>query len=248
MNSIIWRGKSALDGKPVFACAVKSTAWGSPKTGPMLQTYILRSDIPPGVAARTGQDASICGDCPHRGVADPNWLHPSRGTLGRAFGRTCYVHVPRGPTAVWKAATAGKYYDGVGEATEVGRDQAVRVGTYGDPAAVPLGLWRDLLFRAASWTGYTHQWRRLDYRWAEFLMASVESEAEAIEAHAKGWRTYRVRVAGQELLPSEIVCPGSAEAGKITTCAKCRLCGGNSVEARSIAIYRHGTNENRRKA
>ena len=36
------------------------------KTGPMLQTIIIRSDIHPTEALKSGQDEKVCGDCIHR--------------------------------------------------------------------------------------------------------------------------------------------------------------------------------------
>jgi hypothetical protein len=78
-------------------------------------------------------------------------------------------------------------------------------------------------------------------------MASVDSEAEATEARGNGWRTFRVRAASAPLMTgAEIACPASDEAGKKTTCADCKACGGMSAKARvSIAIIAHGTTKAR---
>ena len=47
-------------------------------------------------------------------------------------------------------------------------------------------------------------------------MASADTEAEAKEAWAKGWRTFRVRKGSQDALikGQEIICPASDEGGK----------------------------------
>ena len=66
-------------------------------------------------------------------------------------------------------------------------------------------------------------------------MASVESEKLAIQAQSRGFRTFRVRKPGAELLPGEIECPSSAG----VQCIDCRLCNGNK-QARNISIEAHG--------
>jgi hypothetical protein len=63
----LWRGPSRLDGAPIVAIATGLAEPSSnPKTGPMVQTWILRADSSPQEAQRTGADASVCGDCPLR--------------------------------------------------------------------------------------------------------------------------------------------------------------------------------------
>ena len=62
---IIYQGPSLLDGLPIVAIATYSDK--NTKTGKVLQTYIMRSDISPLEASKTGQDFSICGDCKFRG-------------------------------------------------------------------------------------------------------------------------------------------------------------------------------------
>ena len=78
-------------------------------------------------------------------------------------------------------------------------------------------------------------------------MASVDSEVEATEARAGGWRTFRVRAATAPIMTgAEVVCPASEEAGKRTTCSACKACGGTSAKAKaSIVIMAHGTTKAR---
>ena len=64
-SGIIYKGQSLLDGKPVVAIATYSDR--NTKTGKVLQTYIIRSDISPLNASKTGADFSICGDCKFQG-------------------------------------------------------------------------------------------------------------------------------------------------------------------------------------
>jgi hypothetical protein len=224
---IIYEGPSRLDGAPIVVIAVglkqRST---NTKTGEMVQTYILRRDMPPADAIKTGADASICGACPHRGD-------------GTGKGRSCYVTIMHGPRGVWMAYQRGNYPKA--DPDVAGR--MVRLGTYGDPAAVPIVVWQRLLKDAAGWTGYTHQWKSIHPAWAKLCMASVDSEAELHLAQAKGFRTFRVTPSAHENIKGlEIICPASEEAGKLTQCEDCRACMGTSGKARvSIQIAAHGS-------
>ena len=229
---IIYQGPSALDGAPIVAIAVTARS-SNRKTGAMVQTYILRSDVPPIEAVRTGADASICGDCKHRGD-------------GTGKGRSCYVTLAHGPSSVWRTFRAGKYpVMPLADSWELGSGRMVRLGTYGDPTAVPIGVWQSLVRDARGWTGYTHQWTRIGSElrsWQRLVMASCDSEAETAAAQFAGWRTFRVRSAAAPLMPNEVTCPASDEAGKRTTCAQCRLCAGTSARtSKTISIIAHGS-------
>lgn len=252
---ILWRGSSLLDGAPIVAIAVGlATGSTNRKTGAMLQTYILRSDIDPVAAVRTGADASICGNCRHRGE-----LVVAMGGV-RNVRRTCYVQVAQGPLGVYKAFKRGlypaarEYSDalrasyGVPPGTDrasleiIGRGKQVRIGTYGDPAAAPLTVWQWLIESAAGHTAYTHQWRRAEPGLQSICMASVDSFAEALEAQAAGWRTFRVGMPCDDgmHLAREVLCPASKEAGRKLTCAQCLACCGNDGRRGSIYIPAHG--------
>ena len=223
---VVYRGPSQIDGAPIVVIVLTGQSTNR-KTGAMVQTYILRSDVAPIAAVRQGADASICGDCKHRGD-------------GTGKGRTCYVNLGHGPTGVFKAFERGRYPTVFGSGiADLGARRQVRLGTYGDPAAVPESVWRALLKDAAGWTGYSHQWRsRPSLR--DLVMASVDSPAEHAEAVGAGWRTFRVRTAAQPLKTGEIACPASEEMGKRTTCFTCGLCKGASSPAKTIAIIAHG--------
>ena len=82
---IFYEGASPLDGKPIVGIALPDKKTGNSKTGRMASTLIIRSDIDPITASRLGEDYSICGDCMHRGIANPN------KTSGGADERSCYV-------------------------------------------------------------------------------------------------------------------------------------------------------------
>jgi hypothetical protein len=194
------------------------------KTGNMVQSYILRRDVSPIAALATNKDKSICGDCPLRGTT----------VKGKRVGRPCYVNVGQGPQATWKGQSnfAGK------ESSISGR--TFRMGTYGDPAFVPISVWKKLLSNVIGWTGYTHQWRKSTSQGLKTLvMASVESVDTKNQANALGWRTFRVMRKNESLQTDEVLCPASEEAGRKTTCENCKLCSGTSKKAKNIAIYAH---------
>lgn len=226
---IFYRGPSMLDGSPIIAVAT-GTAKGSrnTKTGAEVQTWILRDDMSPVDAVKVGADASICGDCVHRGD-------------GTGKGRSCYVTVFQAPLVVWKSAQRGLYPHVTPQEARVAlAGKVLRLGSYGDPAAVPAHVWRELVAFTAGHTGYTHQWRTCDAL-RDLCMASCDSAFEQELAKAQGWRTFRVMRAGDRMNPKEVMCPASKEMGAKTSCSACKACGGNSSKAKAdIAIVAHG--------
>jgi hypothetical protein len=224
-HAIIYNGPSLLDGKPIVVIATHSNR--NTKTGKVVQTYILRSDINPLEASKTGADFSICGSCPMRGEVTTD---PKRKI---AKGRKCYVNLGQGVLIVFKSFLRGVYSEG--DPRTMGRDRFVRVGTYGDPAAVPSEVWDELLAECETWTAYTHQkpWR------PDIAMQSADSYDEAKAHWAEGRRTFRVIVDLGDIDKSkETLCPASKEAGRRVQCTACKLCKGSSL-AKSIAIVEH---------
>ena len=230
---VIYQGPSEIDGKPIVAIAT-GFAKGSAntKTGKgLIQTWILRADMSPIEAIHAGADESICGHCPHRG----------RIENGRNVDRSCYVTVFQAPLVVFKAWGRGIYPKVVGrDASDLGKGRMVRVGSYGDPAAVPAYVWQDFLSAADGWTGYTHQWaNRPDL--AAFCMASADSLEDRAAAKDLGFRTFRVTNDISDLTKGEFICPASKEAGNKTTCDQCKACGGLGSKARADAVIQvHG--------
>jgi len=229
---VLYRGPSMLDGAPIIAIATGLDGkFRNAKTGAMVQTWIVRDDVAPNVALKTGEDSSVCGDCMHR----------------PANGGGCYVRVFQAPLNVWKTAHRGRYAlaADLEAIAAAGRGRNVRVGSYGDPAAVPVAVWRALLSEADAHTGYTHQWRRAP-ELAAFLMASADSPEEAHQAQAAGFRTFRVRAPLEPVDAREFICPASKEAGQKTNCAACRACGGQASKAKaSPVIIAHGATARR---
>jgi hypothetical protein len=237
-GAILYRGPSMLDGSPILVVATglahKSL---NPKTGDMVQTYIIADGIRPLDASKSGADAAVCGDCKHRAA-----------NLG-----SCYVTLVHGPNAVWNGLRRDIYPTvALAGLPALGADRYVRLGTYGDPMAVPVKIWRALLKRSLGHTGYSHQWGNQSLRPAQragimaLVMASVDTPAESIAARAAGYRYFRVRQAGDALMSNEIICPASAEGGHRRTCQTCNACNGNERNTRaSIAIHVHGNGAKR---
>jgi hypothetical protein len=233
---VLWSGASAIDGAPIVCIAVFSSK--NEKTGDMVQSFILRPDQAPTEAVQSGADASICGNCPHRG-------------FGNGKGRSCYVNVGNSPNQVYKSWVRGIYPQYV--ATEHARwfeGRAFRLGAYGDPSAVPYEVWDALVRSVRGWTGYTHQWRTLDQRFSGVCMASCDSSRDRDDAVRMGWRTFRVKGADDALMPGEFACPASDEGGKRMQCIDCLACGGTRLgrlapRAGGVVINVHGTRVHR---
>jgi hypothetical protein len=238
---ILYEGPSMLDGKPIVVIANRIvTGSNNAKTGAMVQTFIIRSDINPVAALKSGDDASICGQCPHR----------------PANNGTCYVRVSQSVLVTFKAYLRGRYarpgvdYDRA-MLPDLFAGKAFRMGSYGDPAAAPFQIWRAATLKTIAVNGYTHQWKVGKFASFKHLcMASADNAAEMEVAHTAGWRTFRVRAHTEPVFKGrEIVCPASKEAGNKTSCADCRACGGLSAKARvSIVIAAHGATFKRHNA
>lgn len=224
---ILWQGLSRIDNRTPVVCIATGLRSGSTnrKTGAMVQTYIIRADMAPVDAVNARADGGICGGCIHRKQED--------GT------RTCYVNVGHGPSAVYKAYRRGVYpVVTPEEAAGMVAGKFVRLGTYGDPAAVPVDVWQTLTARAGGYTGYTHQWRVKRFgKLASLCQASCETDADVAKAHAAGFAgTFRVLPVAYPVPDAALHCPASEEQGKRVQCADCRACDGT----RDVVIYAHG--------
>lgn len=185
----------------------------------MIQTWILVEDAHPLIARRDGRDTTVCGTCP------------------LASGQGCYVNLAWAPAALYRQLPGMPEFDG-----HLPRNRPVRLGAYGDPAAVPIDVWRDLL--TDCWTAFTHLWREPRVQpFREFCMASTEDTASTREAQEKGWRTFRLRPCGTPLLPGELEC---VERTHGIPCEACLLCRGKRLPgARHVSIETHGASEAR---
>ena len=237
---IVYDGPSIIDGRPIVVILTGlAESSENSKTGNLVQSFVIRSDIAPTDALRTGDDVSICGQCQHRPL------------IARTIGAApCYVNVGRSVLSVFNAYRRGSYP----RATSIGQVRALlagrrlRLGTYGDPAAAPAELWALLVSLADGHVGYTHQWQAIGFdvnAWAPLVMASADSAAEAEQARTMGMRYFRVSI-GVDRQPLEVTCPASAESGRKAQCSDCLLCGGTSKQARSIVIADHASGHAKR--
>jgi hypothetical protein len=217
-HGILWQGPSRLDGAPLVAIATDGSA--NPKTGPMVQVWILRADVSPIEAVRTGADRSICGRC------------PLRAPRGGFAGRACYVQVPQAPTSVWRAFREEKYRP---LEPERFTRRGIRWGAYGDPALLPAELVTACNAHARFWTGYTHLYREPWAGWARgIFMASVETPRQEQALRARGWGTFRIgRADGADRIDA-LLC-----ANELTgeSCTECKACNG---APRAIVVSAHG--------
>ena len=222
---VLYEGPSVLTGDPIVAIATfKST---NRKTGDMIQTWMLRADVPPIEASQTGKDEAICGQCP----------------LRRYHNGACYVVIGQGPQNIWKSYKRGLYplYQPSTHA-DYFRERGLRLGAYGDPASVPYAVWAPLVGLSTMCTGYTHQYRHpnFDQRITDFCMVSTHTGKESERLHAKGVSTFRVKRINDDFLPGEEPCPYT-ETG--VTCLECGKCLG--AGSANIAIDVHGSTASR---
>ena len=125
--------------------------------------------------------------------------------------------------------------------------ESLRIGSYGDPGAVPKEVWLDLIYNyeIKNHTGYSHQ--ILDENneiinenkyLADFCMVSCDNIEQAKVAWKNNLRTYRTITSldqNQIDWSNEIVCPESYR--KDITCKSCGLCrGSKGSRAKSIVI------------
>ena len=217
---ILYDGPSVLDGSPIVVIATLKSK--NSKTGDVVQTWILRSDVNPLEASEKKQDYSICGGCPHR----------------QSIGGGCYVNIGQAPNGVFKAYKRGMYAKvDDNRLAELMKKRKVRIGAYGDPAAVPYRVWERVTGFASGWLGYTHQQGhpKFDKRILDFCMLSVDTPKQAQKANA---RYFRVKTPESPMMENEIECLADS---KGMTCLECGKCNGMAGEGPSIVINVHGT-------
>ena len=184
------------------------------KTGDMAQLSILTEAIKPTEAIKQRKDGLICGDCPLR------------------HGKGCYVN-PMANNA------QGRAVQGADVSPFPTLRKGLRFGTYGDPSYIPIDSVDAWSSRVPTWTGYTHQWHKVDADYSRYFMASVDGISDRTREHAKdsGYRTFRILSPTEDVGTGEILCPNSTHG---IQCADCGLCAGTSRGGKDIAITAHG--------
>lgn len=220
---VLFEGPSILDGKPIVVIATMETK--NEKTGNMVQTWIMRADMSPTEASNTKSDSSVCGMCPHR----------------TSLKGACYVTLHQAPLAVWKSYKKGNYKNLDNSDLIHFKNKRIRLGAYGDPAAVPFQVWDNIVKACVGHTGYTHQLhhKNFDSRIATLCQISADTEKEAQRAWKKGYKTFRVKSDNMATLPGEIQC---LNVSHNISCLDCGLCNGNKA---NIVIDVHGSRASR---
>jgi len=219
---VIDQGLSPIDGKEYVAILTVESS--NRKTGDMCQVWIMREDINPVDAVNTGQDYSICGDCPHRRQYDGS--------------RSCYVNVGQAPLSVWKSYKRGLYsWDySTADLQNALKGRKIRWGAYGDPAVIDPVIVRELNSYSLGHTGYTHQWKEA---WAQpfcgIFQASCDGFNDYLIATAHGWKTFAV--VSRNVSPEYAKqCPATVTNSQ-AQCITCSLCDGAKTD---IFVHAHG--------
>jgi hypothetical protein len=235
---VLYNGPSWLDGAPIVCVAtLRST---NRKTGEMIQTWVMRADVGPLDASKLALDASVCGQCPRR------W----------SLGGDCYVNLGQASRSVWahweRSGCPNANWAQHVDALRQGARHGFRMGSYGDPWAVPFQVWRDVLaaLEPPTHTGYTHQWRRGSddpehVAWLRaHVMASVDSPSEALQARSLGWR-YFLAVAPDVTPPARTVLCLAERDVNARACQECGMCNGaggpNGARVASVYLVEHGS-------
>ena len=237
------------------------------KTGDEVQTWIIYKHEPPNIAIDTGKDKAICGDCKHRGIVlslDDAIIYANqlptakkkallkriddkkaKGLNSINIDRKCYVLVFQAPLNVYKAWKNGNYPTLTPkQAQKRFAYKKVRLGSYGDPIHIPKWKLDIILKFTLGVTGYTHQWKNLKFiEYKQYLMASVDSLEEMLQANSLGYRTFRVRQKNEKTQSNEVGCLSDRNARgnkKLVPCIDCMMCSGlTSKVKQSISIIQH---------
>jgi hypothetical protein len=226
---VIDRGISPIDGKPYVAILTLKSDNG--KTGNVCQVWIIRPDIHPLDAIATGEDRTICGDCPHR--RRQVWDAKRKQFK---WQRSCYVQVGKSVSVIWHAYQRGLYRDWDPCLSTFLRGRRIRWGAYGDPAIIKESVVRDKNALADAHTGFTHQWAAPWAQWAVGLFqASCDSFADYLAASAAGWKTFAVVPRGDSAFSGK-QCPATVDNSQ-AKCITCSLCNGAKTD---IFVEAHG--------
>lgn len=258
---LIYDGPSLLNGERIIA--VLTTHSNNRKTGDVASLWILNAAHTPHHAAAIGADASVCGACPLRGDGRHRgcYVDLARAPLSvwKAWRRGLYAPAwetmpgpagwsdsppPTRPTAL-PAPSGGPPPCNAPQSILVRRatlGRVVRLGAYGDPAALPRDVLAALVQHARGWAGYTHQWRD-GFALQDLVMASAESPQDFRDAAALGFRVFHVTAGVQPRAASVMVCPASAEREHHLTCDQCRACSGVGAgrPTAHVQIAAHGS-------
>tara|TARA_X000000950_G_C13824902_1_gene623587 strand:+ start:674 stop:1393 length:720 start_codon:yes stop_codon:yes gene_type:complete len=205
------------------------SASNNEKTGEMIQQWNLYKHEKPVMAARNGNDGTVCGTCPHR------WFSEDEDA-----DQACYVNLGQAPTAIWNAWRRGSYAPITDK--EVYKDSfkenemSLRFGAYGNPSVIPVDTVDEWIEASNGHTGYIHDWKDKPEYVGRF-QASVDSVDEYNEAKDLGFNTFRIDgTTDGRPMRGETLCINTAKPS--IKCSECLLCNGKS---RDIYNHSHGS-------
>jgi hypothetical protein len=235
-SHICYSGPSALDSAPILAVLTGVKRRSANTKCDLAQLWVLPATVEPHIARRTGADASVCGQCP---------LRPLERAKRRAAGLSvadhgCYCRAHEAPLSVARAAKRGSYHSTDLETASRAlwaSGRGLRLGAYGDPAALPPWVVESLASAARSagqgWTGYTHHRQTYPNRsaWLKpYAMASCGDAVAVASAELDAWPSFAT-VSGEEphwplwTQQRVLACPAANGA---VSCSGCMACGGNN--------------------
>jgi hypothetical protein len=248
LGFVMYEGPSLIGQGDIAVIATLKCA--NAKTGDMVQVWIMPKDVDTLEAVQKGDNAAACGDCPLMGTPYKVSIKRRGGVVEevvRLQNRVCYANLGRLDSTVGKAYRRGRYapYNRrIHERFLRGRN--IRLGAYGDPAAMPDSLLEYLASVGSGHTGYSHQLFSIDReradRLARLLMVSCHTPAQHNEAVRRGWRPFTVIAEGQAPPRGAVECPFYTHS---VQCETCLLCQGSSKRAKPVFVRAHamvGTN------
>jgi hypothetical protein len=178
-------------------------------------------------------DGAVCMDCP---FAVSNGAKLSACYTHKMMQYSGFLSMLRSIKCEWDEIPTLSETHSI-EITKMCLDRYVRFGTYGEPSLLPIGMVMAMADVAKSWTGYTHQWKKVDPYYANYFMASTHTADEERIASLVGYRSF---VASPTPISQFISCPASEEMGFKSNCSKCGLCSGTMGKGtKSVIILEH---------
>jgi hypothetical protein len=197
------------------------------KTGEMIQTYLLDKET---LTTEPKVFGAKCAGCP---MVSKCYVSNDKMSVRRTVKKLL-----NGEACSYKFST-------LDEVLPLLRGERVRLGTYGDPSALPLHDLQKICKTSDGWTGYTHFFREIDSDYSLYLMASVESLEGELLAHSLGYLTFRVLLKEDENLEvtkKSIQCLNVENDKTLVSlqCVDCLICSGTKGRGKkSVYIEEH---------
>ena len=197
------------------------------KTGEMLQTYLLDKAT---LTSEPKVFGTKCAECP---MVSKCYVNQDKMSVRRTLKKLI-----NGEACSYKFST-------LEEVLPLLRGQRVRLGTYGDPSALPLHDLKKICEVSQGWTGYTHFWKEIASNYSLYLMASVEDLSGELLAHSLGYLTFRVLLKEDETLEvssKSIQCLNVENDKTLVSlqCVDCLICSGTKGRGKkSVYIEEH---------